>query len=343
MASTMVPGVDRTWLHNRQEDFKSDVHKLIHDKLVASNGEGAFFCLQTPPTSMTGWTRQFLRTAYPRMVYDVYQKERRQLPTEAETLANLSNTSRISSRGTEYFTDEEYERRRIEQIGDDYMKVSRGLREFKRAEVRAQSLMDGLGIPATVRPRKADRLCLYKMVSQDLSLCEKSARNMLNILKNKQSRYSCDDRLLALWDDYSAEKLETLISTGKQAVRAMVLKALADYQALSKRRHKLLLSSVRKMGNRSAQWSILAESLVNVFIAEEAHPLLSGETEAELEKERRRERAFRRAILSKSDHIYSEVASFEGQRLGETHEDIRSNLYGLFVGTEAKNRRKVSA
>lgn len=343
LRSTRVPGIERSWLSNRQDDFQSEVHRLIHDKLVASNGEGAFFCLHTPPASMTGWARQFLRVAYPRMVIDLFQKERRQLPMEEEALVNLSNASRVTSTETEYFTHEECERQRIEQIGDDYMKVSRGLREFKRAEVRAQSLMDGLGLPAPVRPRKADRLCLYRMVSLDLTLSEKSAWNMLNILKNKPALYDCDERLLALWDDYSADKLEALLNAGKSAVRAMVLKALADYQALSKRRHKLLLSSVRKMGERSARWATLAESLVHVFIAEETHPLLTGETENELAIERRRERAFRRAILTKSDHIYSEVAGFDDQPLGSTQEDIRTNLYSLFVGTEAKNRRKVPA
>lgn len=343
LRSTAVPGIDRTWLINRQDDFQSEVHRLIHDKLVASNGEEAFFCLNTPPTSMTGWVRQFLRVAYPRMVFDLFQKERRQLPMEDEALANLSNATHVTSTETEYFTHEECERQRIEQIGDDYMKVSRGLREFRRAEVRAQSLMDGLGLPATVRPRKADRLCLYRMVSLDLTLCEKSAWNMLNILKSKPALYDCDERLLALWDDYTEDKLEALLNAGKPAVRAMVLQALADYQALSKRRHKLLLSSVRKMGNRSARWATLAESLVHVFVAEEAHPLLTGETDDELAIERRRERAFRRAILAKSDHIYTEVAGFEDQPLGSTQEDIRMNLYGLFVGTEAKNRRKVSA
>lgn len=343
LRSTPVPGVDRTWLSNRHDDFQSEIHRLIHDKLVASNGDDAFFCLHTPPTSMTGWTRQFLRVAYPRMVFDLYQKERRQFPMEDEALANLSNASRVASTETEYFTHEDCERQRIEEIGDNYMMASRGLREFKRAEVRAQTLMDGLGLPSTVRPRKADRLCLYRMVSMDLSLCEKSARNMVNILNSKPAIYDCDERLLALWDDYTAENLEALLIAGKPAVRAMVLKALADYQALSKRRRNLFVHSVRKMGNRSARWTTLAESLVHVFIAEETHPLLTGETDDELAVERSRERAFRRAIMAKSEQIYSEVAGFEDQPLGATQEDIRSTLYGLFIGTEAKNRRKVSA
>lgn len=345
LRSTPVPGVERTWLKNRQDDFQSEVHRLIYRKLglVENEEQSTFFNLDTPPRSLTGWTRQFLRTAYPRMVFDLYQKERRQLPTEHETLVNLSNAARVTSAETEYFTHEECERQRIEQIGDHYMEISRGLREFRRAEVRAQSLMDGLSLPSTVRPRKADRLCLYRMVSMDLTLCEKSAWNMLNILKNKPAVHDCDERLLALWDDYSVESLELLVSAGKPAIRAMVLPALADYQALSKRREKLLLSSVKKMGNKSARWATLAESLVRLFIAEEFHPRLSGATEEELELERRRERAFRRAITAKSDHIYDQVAGFEDHPLGETQEDIRTNLYGLFVGTESKSRRKVSA
>ena len=89
IVSTSVPGVDKAWLRNRREDFQSDVHRLIHDKLVGETGAKAFFNFAKFPNSMTGWVRQFLRVAYPRMANDLYQKERRQLPTEDEVLASL--------------------------------------------------------------------------------------------------------------------------------------------------------------------------------------------------------------------------------------------------------------
>lgn len=342
IVSTAVPGVDKAWLRNRREDFQSDVHRLIHDKLVGETGAKAFFNFAKFPNSMTGWVRQFLRVAYPRMANDLYQKERRQLPTEDEVLASLSNASRTVSRDTEYFTDAECERQRIEEISDEYMRISRGVREFKKAEVRAEAIMAGLNLPATVRPHRDDRLSLYRKVAKDVSLCEKSAKEMLSILRNQPRIYDCDERLLALWDDYTAENLEALIRVDKSAVRAMVLKALADYSALSKRRHKLFVSSVRNLGNRSAQWSTLAESIVHLFVAEETQPMLHGETDEELAKEKRKACAFRRAILSKSNRIYEGVAKFEGQPLGTTRDDIRQHLYNIYVGTEAKHRRKTS-
>ncbi|MGP5015095.1 hypothetical protein ACTXJX_14930 [Glutamicibacter ardleyensis] len=340
IVSTSVPGVDRQWLRNRREDFQSEVHRLIHDKLVSETGAEAFFDFSKSPTSMTGWVRQFLRVAYPRMAHDLYQKERRQLPTEDAVLASLSNTSRTITRDTEYFTDAECERQRIEEISDEYMRISRGVREFKKAEVRAQAIMDGLDVPATVRPRGADRLSLYRKVAGDVSLCEKSAKDMLNVLRNRPQNFDCDERLLALWDDYSVEKLQILIRAGNLAIRAMVLKALADYSVVNMRRQKLFVSSVKNLGDRSGRWATLAESIVQLFIAEETHPLFHGETEEEIIAEKRKVNTFRKAILPKGDEIYSVVAKFKGNPLGATSEDVRQRLYSIYVGTEAKHRSK---
>ena len=83
------------------------------------------------------------------------------------------------------------------------MRISRGVREFKKAEVRAEAIMAGLNLPATVRPHRDDRLSLYRKVAKDVSLCEKSAKEMLSILRNQPRIYDCDERLLALWDDYT--------------------------------------------------------------------------------------------------------------------------------------------
>ncbi len=178
----------------------------------------------------------------------------------------------------------------LDAIEIEYVRGAAGARGHGRRFVQAEALRKMFKLPELVRPETSlDRAWVLDELTGDEGLALRSAVAMHALIDGVQTleQRNIDDRLLALWDDYTAGQLETLI--GKPAQVAHTL-ALAASSLLSRPSRDVLATALAtiRMTSEGPNWRSFTRDLFDAWIAVECEETSDYDAKSSQEDKDRR-------------------------------------------------------
>lgn len=145
----------------------------------------------------------------------------------------------------------------------------KGTRPASRAFVVATTIRHTLNLPPLCRPTEpSDRDWVLDAVSSDQNLAARSLHTVIDIaVCGVDSRGTIDDRLLALWDEYSIDDLMRLSAHAPAVVKLFVMGMVAPMPKPSRAATRALHSAARSRVSGSMAHRLVARELVGAFLA----------------------------------------------------------------------------
>ncbi|MCU6479106.1 hypothetical protein [Arthrobacter sp. A2-55] len=316
-------------------DLCEDMNDLLYRKIMQT-APGGFDLNLGLYSSATGWARQLLRAARATLLRDLRTRTEAKLSlvdpiaAKQEQEGVRRDPSYRQFHGAAY-QDKDHEdspNQKIQDAVEWYQSKARHLRDSTRLAASAASIMHGLGVPALVRPRLAERRRLQGLLHADPSLAHRSLRAMRSLIEGEPGNETIDEGLLALWDDYSYDQIDATAQAPFRMASVLVDAALADRARPPRPVLRAFIASVRALGTGRG-WSRLAAELSDTFIALEFEAYSSFDTSA-ADQHKERLMGRRIAILNAHD-VFNRVLAHPGQRLGMTEHDLYDQLDRLIT------------
>lgn len=207
-------------------------------------------------------------------------------------------------------------------------------RESMRDRATAAALREVLRLPALCVPdAPADRADILELVHADESLARRSLVQMASMVcAEPPSRPTAGEArvgelLLSLWDDYSADDLESLMVRPAQAAHAIVVDALTPMAKPSREAVRALTRAVRHSCD-AKDWVMTQEGLVVAFLATCTEAVSKFDDTNDAEAKARKEAAARDAA-SRWPVLAARVAAFPGAPLGSSVEAVGCRMREL--------------
>lgn len=215
-------------------------------------------------------------------------------------------------------------------------------RESMRDRATAAALREVLRLPALCVPDdQADRAGILELVHADLTLARRSLVQMASMVcAEPPSRPAAGEApvgelLLSLWDDYSADDLESLMVRPAQAAHAIVVDALTPLPKPSREAVRALTRSVRHASDRK-DWVGTQDGLVVAFLATCTEAVSKFDDTNDADAKARKEAAARDAA-SRWPVLAARVAAFPGAPLGESVEQVGCRMRELLEEARSKD------
>lgn len=213
--------------------------------------------------------------------------------------------------------------RAMQDAADWLNKRARFQRGNARIANQAAALRAAYSLPATVRPMLNERRRLQALLEADPEAALRSVKAMCSIVGRERAPEPCDEGLLALWDDYSFDNLDTLAHLSERVAGALAAAAVADRPRIPKPVIRTFRATVRALGS-GLEWRSLSEELCEVFTALEFEAFSPFDTTGANFHEHRV--AGRRLSILKSKDVFDRVLAHEDHRLGRDFDEVYAQL-----------------
>lgn len=310
-------------------DLATEMEDLLFQK-VMQTGPGGFDLDLGLDASVTGWARQLLRAGRLSMIRNIQTRT-----TSKMTLVDPSPMrqwqdsawvagpySAFHSATTTDRDDATHVSQTMEDAADWLRSKTRHLRDSSKLAAQAATIMHGYGVPALVRPRIQERKRLKAMIDADQGLAHRSIVAMRALIEG-EAYETLDAGLMALWDDYSFDQIDSIARAASRVAGVLVDSVLADRARPSRTVLRSFRASVRAMG-KGRGWARLAEETCEAFIALEFEAYSSFDTTGADYRDERI--AGRRIACLKAPTVFTRVLAFKGQHLGLTEADLYDQL-----------------
>lgn len=211
-----------------------------------------------------------------------------------------------------------------------------------REHATAAALREVLRLPALCVPDSAaDRAGILEMVHADETLARRALVQMAAMVCAEPpslptpGEAPVGELLLSLWDDYSADDLESLMVRPARAAHAIVVDALTPMPKPSREAVRALTRAVR--GSSDAKdWVGTQDGLVVAFLATCTEAVSKFDDTNDADAKARKEAAARDAA-SRWPVLAARVAAFPGAPLGSTVEQVGCRMRELLEEARAKD------
>lgn len=208
--------------------------------------------------------------------------------------------------------------------------------ENKRIHLAARALAAAEGLPMPLRPYSTDdRDTICRILAGDPHAAWQSLADFNALVSgrmNDDRKRDADDRLLGLWDDYTADDRETLIGKDQKFAHLLAQAACANFPYPGKKNraamNRIIIAQNRKASGSG--WNTKARQLFDAFLAREAEYVHGHDnlaTPADVAKRRRRSTMM-------ADQWPVLAASISPSPLGITDEEIVDALRRAFEAIE---------
>lgn len=167
---------------------------------------------------------------------------------------------------------------------------------------------------------------MLAQLAQHPEMAYNSAAAMRSLIESEP--YVDHGDFMALWDDFSFDAIDRLVTGPKEFATVLVEAVLEDRARPSRTALRSFKASVRAMGS-GLGWAKLSEELTETYIAlefETSSPF--DTTRQEFQDERS---AGRELAIHKSADVFARVLAFDGQRLGRTVDAIYDQLSAFMI------------
>ncbi|WP_435770616.1 hypothetical protein [Nocardioides sp. SYSU DS0651] len=315
---------------------RADLADLLLHLLVEKLTDRSFFSLATARgRSACGWARQVARTALPSELRNHRRAGARNgapvdptshafaamvdavaapMAGTAGTAGTASTASTVAGRCADPHASH------LDDLADDYVRRTRGMRERDRLVVSAQALCAGLGVPGAVRPEAmADRDRCVAALEADDTLAYRSLRMWRAVVVDGAAvaRSATDDLLLALWDDQTEDSSAALLARPAEVSHLLALAAASPLPRPPRKALQRLRTAVAgAAGPRDEAWREIAGDLVDSYIAAEHEACSDYATLSD--EVREAARAAHRGARDRLDAVLARAAAHPAAPYGDT-------------------------
>lgn len=211
-----------------------------------------------------------------------------------------------------------------------------------RAHATAAALREVLRLPALCVPdTSSERAAILELVNADEALARRSLVQMAAMVCSEPpslpapGEASVGELLLSLWDDFSADDLESLMVRPARAAHAIVVDALTPLPKPSREAVRSLTREVRR-ASAAKDWVMTQDGLVVAFLATCTEAVSRFDDTNDAAAKARKESAARDAA-SRWPALAARVAGFPGAPLGSTVEQVNFTMRRLLEDARAKD------
>lgn len=175
---------------------------------------------------------------------------------------------------------------------------AKGTRERSRSIIAARTLLDAFRLPNLVVPEsRCDRDWIEAAVSKDFGLAHRSLEAFIRIIEGEftEEDHLIDERLLALWDDYTFEQADLLSGKPAMVCRTIVAASVSRRPRPGRKIVAKALDLVLMAGSGDG-WEQYAADVVETWLERDCEAFSEFEAPGAAEALKARERAAQRAL-----------------------------------------------
>lgn len=310
-------------------DLATEMEELLLQKVMQTEAGGFDLDLGLE-ASATGWARQLLRAGRMSILRNIHTRTTSKMTlVDPSPLRQWQDNSWVSGPYSAFHTAVASDRtdpllvsQTMEDAADWLRSKTRHLRDSSKLAAHAATIMHGYGVPALVRPQLQERMRLKALVDAEPNLAHRSIVAMRSLIEGEPFE-ALDEGLMALWDDYNFDQIDTISRSSTRVAGILVDSVLADRARPSRTVLRSFRASVRAMC-KGRGWSRVAEETCEAFIALEFEAYSSFDTTGAGCREERT--AGRRIACLKAPDVFARALAFKGQRLGLNEADMYDQL-----------------
>ena len=310
-------------------DLATEMEELLFQKVMQTE-PGGFDLDLGLDASVTGWARQLLRAGRLSMIRNIQTRTTSKMTlVDPSPMRTWQESGWVAGPYSAFHTATTVDRndpmhisQTMEDAADWLRSKTRHLRDSSKLAAQAATVMHGYSVPALVRPRLVERKRLKAIVDAEPGLAHRSIVAMRALIEGEPYE-AVDSGLMALWDDYSFDQIDTITRAAPRVAGVLVDSVLADRARPSRTVLRSFRASVRAMG-KGRGWARLAEETCEAFIALEFEAYSSFDTTGADYRDERV--AGRRIACLKAPDVFARALAFKGQRLGLNETDMYDQL-----------------
>ncbi|WIB65597.1 hypothetical protein [Curtobacterium sp. MCBD17_040] len=325
-----------------RDDLVAELLEMIEVKCLQDDGKGLDLARTAKGQSACGWARELAKAVMASELRNIRRIGLRNAwvdPTldlgSAEGGVSYAQMAFHTASDTPDFdasldgshdADEE-----LDDIHESFLEEAAGKRSNARLALAAKALRKAFALPELIRPSNPfDREWIRNAVTEDRDAARQSVAAMHALYTSVQTpeQRATDMRLLAVWDDYTAEQLAKLMGLGADAAQVLVLAAVALQPRPSRDQLTLSLFLLSHFGPQDdAEWEKFHKALFESWVATEVEATSEFSSRAPTEKA---VKARLEAALSWPERAAQAIA-LPGSPLGDTERAVAMKI-GEAVG-----------
>ncbi|WP_159600033.1 hypothetical protein [Agromyces humi] len=317
-----------------------ELNNLIHGKAVGENGMKASLDLKriADGASATGWARNLLRVAMPSKIRDIIHNDVEYTfstvadDEQADTSAmNVFDAAHLELSAEDAFTEDRF------ASSFEALAGHKNLRHTGQAKQNAHHLRAAYDItaPIVVPESEADREWVQAQLEEDEMLAYRSLTQWLAIVTSRgRAANPIDDRLLGLWDDFTAEQAEDLAEYRPGFAHTVALAAVM----LSPKPSRDVVNQAVKivtMASVNEDWESHANALVQSWVARECSPF--SEFKSKSRGDENEQLAQHKMAAAAWPELAKTAADWHKQPLGGTVDEVRDRIGRIFTSVDPAN------
>lgn len=212
---------------------------------------------------------------------------------------------------------------------DGFYAKAKGTRERSRSIIAARTLLDAFRLPNLAVPeRRSDRDWIEAAVSADFGLAHRSLEAFIRIIDGEftDADRSIDERMLALWDDYTFEQADLLAGKPAMVCRTIVAASVSRRPRPGRKIIAKVIEIVQ-MASDGDGWVEYASDVVETWLARECEAFSEFEAPSAVEARKARERGAQRSL--RWDSLISEGSKYRFP-FGKTPDDAATWIGTVF-------------
>lgn len=320
-----------------KEDVAEKLRQLIEKKVRQT--EPAYLDLTRmvrERSSACGWARSLARTAAGSAVRDVVAPQRHStiVNPQADREESLGGDTLAFHQASVEFDVEALDTPDIDEevavaAERQFTEDARGTRDTGRLRIAAKALLETFQLPNAIRPEDhIDREFLRQIIDSDVNAARESARSLHALIVDVQTarQASTDERLLAMWDDYTIAQLEMIVDKPARFAQTIAQAALSLEPKPSRNAVGAATAAIRRLVPNTPQWGQLSRDLVASYMASETEPLSAFDVKKSLSDEEMAKRFEDSMAYRERAEVFATSAD---AHLGATATDVFENVASI--------------
>jgi hypothetical protein len=319
-----------------KQDLVQKLQGIIEDKAI----DESFLDLATLNTkSASGWARQLAKSAVKFSLKKIIHDRLREMAVDP--IIDTTDTPSASSYEALSFhsasTDVDFDpegditESEMDDIREEFEAAALGTRPSLRLGLSARAALKAYKLPAAIRPDSMiDREWVREAITKNDQLAYLSLSSydtFIGAAENEEQR-QVDDRLWALWDDYTADDRALLLEKTPLAAQWIVLAAIAPRARPNRDVIALSLHTLRMATTDDdvRSYQKFTRDLLNAWIASECSAVSEFDTKGTLSDEKAAERMI--AAMNWPE-LAAEAAARKGQPFGADADEVERFIAGI--------------
>lgn len=306
---------DRTSAHSwEREEVEERVHENLIDRVLDGDGLDLEVAAHS---SVIGWARQ---EAFRKAKWSLGEIRREQSKLQhVGDLLEIDSVSETAPDPSDEFMD----------LADGFTEKAKGTRERGRSIIAARTLLDAYRLPNPIPPHsRSDCDWIEDAISKDHGIAHRALSAFVHLIEGQmtEAERCIDQRLLAMWDDYSYEQAEMLSGKAPLVVRTIVAAAVSRRPRPSKKVISEVVD-IALLAGTGKEWDDYAQKTVETWLARECEPFSEFSAPGAAERRKARQEAAERA--SEWDSLIAQSEKY-GFPFGDDPEEAATWIASAF-------------